>query len=243
MSAPPRPAPAAAPLLLGALAGSLVAARIESALLCLGVAAVVALAIRAPRPGVKWVRSVVIGAAVAWGVNLFLVPGQAIGRLGPLIATDQGLTLGSLLALRVAGAAIAFLGLRAAWPGERAADEAARLLRPLERLGVRIGEARLMLGLALRFAPLLAHESARIARLQDMRAGRPPRSLGERLQRRRAVVLPSLVHALERAEQVALALEARHYRLRPPPRGPGPGWAPVVAGLMLPGIALFWRRT
>ncbi len=239
----PPPVPAAAPLLLGALAGALVAARIESAILCLVVAAAVAIRIRAPRPGIAWVRSVAIGAAIAWGLNLVLVPGRAIAHLGPLTATAEGLALGGLLALRVAGAAVAFHGLRTAWPGERAADEAARLLRPLERAGVRIGEARLMLGLALRFAPLLARESARIARLQDMRAGRPPRSLGERLQRRRAIVLPSLVHALERAEQVALALEARHYRLRPPPRGRGPGWAPVAAGLMLPGIALLWRGT
>lgn len=239
-----RATPAAAPILIGALAGALVAARLESALLCLAIATLVTIAIGTPRPGMRWIRNVALGAALAWALNLFLVPGLPLGpRLGPLVPTDRGLMLGTLLALRVAGAAVAFLGLQRAWPGERAADEAARLLRPLERVGVPVGEARLMLGLALRFAPLLARESGRIARLQDMRAGRPPRTLAERLQRRRAIVLPSLVHTLERAEQVALALEARHYRLRPLPRGKGPGWAPVAAGLMLPGIALLWRAT
>ena len=72
-----------------------------------------------------------------------------------------------------------------------------------------------MLGLALRFAPMLGAETARIARVQELRAGRPPRGMGERLQRLRATVVPALVGSLERAERVALALEARHYRLRP----------------------------
>src|SRR5206468_12197591 len=110
----------------------------------------------------------------------------------------------------------------AAWPGERAADAVARLLGPLERLRVPVREARAMLGLSLRFAPLLQAEARRIARVQDLRAGRPPRGAGEWLTRRRAATVPLMVGALERAERVALALEARHYRLRPP--GAVAGW-------------------
>jgi energy-coupling factor transporter transmembrane protein EcfT len=103
----------------------------------------------------------------------------------------------------------------------------------------------MMVGLALRFAPLLKTEAVRIARVQELRAGRPPHGPREWLRRRRAAIVPTLVGALERAERVALALEARHYPLRsaddvPQSRGRAQlRWQ--VAGAALAGTALLWR--
>lgn len=235
----------AAPLLLGALVGSLVAARLATALGCVLVAALAAAAAGARRPPLRSARLVGLGMALAVALNVVLVPGRPL----PLLphCSLEGLRLGTLLALRLAGAALAVHGLAAAWPGERAADELARLLSPLERLRVPVTQARAVLGLALRFAPLLAREAGRIARLQDLRAGRPPRGWRERFARRRAVVVPVMVNALERAERVGLALEARHYRLRPVRReggrsaGPGRGWTWGLAGVALAAASLFLR--
>jgi len=237
-------------LLLGAMAGALVAARIETALACLAAALAGSAAAGARPPAGRWLAIVASGVALAWVLNLFLTPGQPLpwphaapwSWLAP--PTREGLVHGGLLALRLAGAAAALHGLRAAWPGERAADAMAGLLRPLERIGVPVARTRAMLGLALRFAPLLADEGRRIARLQDLRAGRPPRGVAEWLVRRRAATVPTLVHSLERAEQVALALEARHYRLRPVAavagrRARDAGGA--AAGGLLAGTALLWR--
>ncbi len=241
-----RPRDGPAWLLLGAMAGALVAARFETALGCLAVAAAAGATAGAPRPTARWLAIVGAGAGLAWALNLVLVPGTALPwpRLGALHATREGLALGALVALRLAGAATALHGLRFAWPGERAADQVARLARPLEPLGVPVARARAMLGLALRFAPLLADEARRIARVQDLRAGRPPRGVVEWLERRRAAMVPTLVHSLERAEQVALALEARHYRLRPVARArPGErSFAGAAAGGAVALAALLWRR-
>ncbi|HVP14016.1 MAG TPA: energy-coupling factor transporter transmembrane component T [Terriglobales bacterium] len=232
----------AAPLLLGALVGSLVAARFETALAC-GLVAVAGAALAGARPP-RWRggRLVLAGMALAIVLNALLVPGRRL----PLVphASAEGLRLGALLALRLAGAAAALHGLAAAWPGERAADELARLLRPLERLRVPVAETRAVLGLALRFAPLLATESARIARLQDLRAGRPPHGWRERFVRRRAAMVPSMVNALERAERVSLALDARHHRLRPVGRTGArlrAGWTWGLAGAALAAASLFLR--
>jgi len=238
MKAPER----AAPLLLGALAGSLVAARLATAGACLGVAILAALAAGARRPDGRVLRVVVAGMAIAVALNALLVPGRPLGPLPH--ASVEGARLGLLLALRLAGAAAALQGLAAAWPGERAADELARMLAPLERLRVPVREARAVVALALRFAPLLGRESARIARIQDLRAGRAPRTWRERFARRRAVAVPSMVNALERAERVSLALEARHWRLRPPPSGGGGsagGWTWALAGLAVAAVSLLWR--
>ena len=256
MSAPASGRGTVAWLLLGAMAGSFVAARFETAVPCVVVALLAAAAAGARRPSWRWFSIVGTGAALAWTLNLFLTPGHVLPWprpgtgplpwLPPWRATREGFTLGALVALRLAGAAAALYGLRAAWPGERAADEAARLARPLEWLGVPVARSRAMLGLSLRFAPLLADEARRIARLQDLRAGRPPRGLGEWLVRRRAATVPTLVHSLERAEQVALALEARHYRLRPVGAGSRSSmsardWGWAATGGVLAGVALLWR--
>ena len=244
------------PLLVGALLGALVAGRIASALLCLAVGLAAGIAAGATLPPRRWWATLLGGALLGWGLNLYLTPGSPLPGAWPVLAgrhaTREGLTLGALLTLRVAGAFAALQGLRAAWPGERAADAIARALAPLERLRVPVREGRAMLGLALRFAPLLQAEARRIARVQDLRAGRPPRGAREWLTRRRAATVPLMVGALERAERVALALEARHYRRRPP--GAATGWAgaapaaarpvawvAIVLGVSLAGVALLWR--
>src|SRR5262249_21913635 len=92
----------------------------------------------------------------------------------------------------------------------------------------------------LRSAPLGADGASRIAALQDHRAGGPPRSRAQWALRRRALVVPLLVCTLERAERVALAMEARHYRVRPvnPIRR---SWAGEVCGWSVAAAALVWR--
>jgi energy-coupling factor transporter transmembrane protein EcfT len=238
---------AVAPLVVGTLAGALVAGRIETAALCAAVALVSAIVCGARAPSRAWWGTLVTGAVLAWVLNLYLTPGTRLG--GPVVlgrfATVEGARLGTLLVTRMIGAFAAVLTLAAVWPGERAADALAGTLRPLARLGVPVAETRMMLGLAVRFAPLVRDETARIAQVQRLRSGREPRGPFEWLTRLRAVVVPALTASLERADRVALALEARHYRVRPlvPVRR---GWSlarivSTAAGVMLFGIAAAWR--
>lgn len=231
-----------APLLLGALLGALVAGRLATALGCLGIALAGAWLAGAPRPGWRWLTGIGLSMVLAVVLNGVLTPGHPLPMPFGGHLSGEGLRYGGLLALRLAGAGVALLALRAAWPGERAADELARRLAPLERLRVPVAESRVVLGLAVRFAPLLATESRRIARRQDLRAGGPPRDWGERLVRRRAVMVPLMVSALERAERVGMALEARHYDLRPVSRGRGASWGWDAAGLGVAAVSLLWRR-
>jgi energy-coupling factor transporter transmembrane protein EcfT len=248
MTPAPERAAHAAPLLLGSLVGALVASRIETALACTAVAGAAAAWAGARGLGVPWRRTLFAGVLITLALNLLLVRGRPLPVALPFgwHATYEGLRIGVLLSLRLVAATLAVLGLRAAWPGERAADELARMAAPLERLRVPIPELRAMIALALRFAPLLADEARRIARLQEHRAGGPARGLAARLERRRAAAVPTLVAALERAERVAFALDARHYRVRPLPARTRPGPPEALAralGLALAGTALLWRHT
>jgi len=226
------------PMLLGALVGSLVAGRMDVVLACIAIGTLAAALAGARWPSAAWVRRLAVGAGIAIVLNVLLTVGRRLPA--PLPGTWEGLAGGTLLALRLLGAGIALHGLGAAWPGERAADELASRLRPLERLGVPVRAARAVVGLGLRFAPLVAAEANRIARLQDARAGGPPRNRREWLERRQAVAVPLVVCSLERAERVALGMEARHYRVRPVPALPR-AWGFELAGLALAGVALLWR--
>jgi energy-coupling factor transporter transmembrane protein EcfT len=239
----PRDRASFGPVLLGAMVGALVARGFRAALICAVASGVVAWLAGAPRPRAAWLRLLALGSLLSIVLNAYLIPGPGPGwsRIFGLGASAAGILAGALLALRVIGATLAVHGLRAAWPGERAADELARLLRPLERIRVPVGEVRAVLALALRFAPLVGAEARRIGALQTLRAGRPPRNLSERFARRRAAIVPTLVSALERSEQVALALEARHFRVRHEalPRWPvgsiAIGAALVLAALLVRG--------
>jgi energy-coupling factor transport system permease protein len=237
---------AMAPLLVGTLIGALVAGRLESGVLCLVIAGAIAVALRAGWPSRGWTVTLLVSSGLGLLLNVYLTDGARLAGW-PLVAgraaTREGLRHGALLALRLLGAMTSLQGLRAAWPGERAADALARWLLPLERLRVPVRELRTVMGLALRFAPLMEGEGRRIARVQDLRAGRPPRGAHEWWRRRRAAAVPTLVGSLERAERVALALEARGYRQRPLDLDEGrrhpTAWG--LAGVAVAGVALLWR--
>ena len=69
---------AAVPLLVGALVGSLCAGRLESAILCLAVAVVAAACVPARWPSRAWLVALVPSTIVAWVLNLYLTPGDAL---------------------------------------------------------------------------------------------------------------------------------------------------------------------
>ena len=233
-----------APLLLGSMVGALIAGRLETAVACVLVACVAAWRAGAAWPTAAWLRLLAVGATLSLALNLYLNPGRPLPLppIGGFRATFEGLMNGVLLVLRMTGAGLAVHGLRALWPGERAADEIAGLAVPLERFGVPVRRARATLSLALRFAPLVRDEFQRVTRVQALRAGRPPRGAQEWIQRQRAAVVPVMIGSLERADRVALALEARHYRLRPVTRGARSPWIASGAGAALAAAALLWRR-
>ena len=239
--------PRAGWLLVGGLFGALVAGRIETAGLCLGVGALGAVLAGARWPPRAWRVTLALSITFGWLLNLYLTPGTPLSGW-PVLAgrapTDEGLRLGALLGVRLLAAMVALQALRAWWPGERAADAVAGVLRPLERLGMPVRDTRTVLGLALRLAPAVESEARRIAAMQNLRAGGAARSWTVRASRWRAAAVPTMVCTLERAERVALALEARHYPLRPArleERGTGTTWPWMAAGGALLGVALWWR--
>ncbi|WP_139492834.1 energy-coupling factor transporter transmembrane component T family protein [Brevibacillus dissolubilis] len=92
-------------------------------------------------------------------------------------------------------------------------DGLERLLAPAKKIGVPVHEVALMLSIALRFIPTLMEETDKIIKAQTARGA--DFESGNMVRRAKAmlpIVIPLFVSAFRRAEELALAMEARGYR-------------------------------
>jgi len=93
------------------------------------------------------------------------------------------------------------------------ADGMESVLSPLRRFGFPAHECAMMMGVALRFLPLLMEETDRIVKAQISRGARLDQ--GGPVRRMRAflpVIVPLFIIVFRRADELALAMEARGYR-------------------------------
>lgn len=128
-----------------------------------------------------------------------------------LDVTAQGLENGALYALRLA-LLIAYAALLTLTTSPiELADALERLLRPLQRLRVPVRDLVMMMTLSLRFIPILLDEAERIRMAQLSRGARFTGSFRARIQGVVPLVVPLFISAFRRAEELALAMEARCY--------------------------------
>jgi energy-coupling factor transport system permease protein len=88
------------------------------------------------------------------------------------------------------------------------------LLSPFQRLGLPAHEVTMVFTIALRFVPLLGEEMERLMKAQAARGadfGRRRGGLLQRVRSRLPLMVPLFMAALRRAEELAVALEARGY--------------------------------
>lgn len=141
-------------------------------------------------PGRPLVEIPGVGWQITW---------EGVGR-GAFYATRLGLviTMAALLTLTTSPLELS--------------DGIERLIRPLGRLRVPTSELAMMLAIALRFVPTLFEEGRRIRMAQLARGARLEGNLLVRLKGAVALAAPLLISSFRRADELALALEARCYR-------------------------------
>ena len=106
---------------------------------------------------------------------------------------------------------VVFLVTLTSSPSELA-EALARILRPLERIRIPADDLGLVLFIAIRFIPILTQEFQAIRDAQVIRGVNFSGSLVNRVRRIVTVIIPVLVAAIARADELALAMEARGYR-------------------------------
>jgi len=151
---------------------------------------------------------------ITFFIHLFFHPGTEIARL-PLLGwaiTGEGLEAGVLFTLRIVLLVSLSSLLLALTMPQDLTDGLERLLKPAARLGLPVSEGALMISIALRFVPILWDEAEKIRRAQVSRGADLDGGLIARMKKSLPMLIPLFAGALKRADDLALALEARAYQ-------------------------------
>ncbi len=158
-------------------------------------------------------RPVVMLVIFTAGIHLFLTKGVVLWEWGPVSVTREGVTMALRMGLRLFFLVLfaGFLTLTTS-PMELS-DGLESLFRPFQRFGFPAHEMAMMMTISLRFIPTLFDETDRILRAQLARgADLEHGGLFRRLKAFIPVLVPLFVIVFQRAEDLALAMEARCYR-------------------------------
>ena len=185
-----------------------------AALAVYGVVAVVALVVSRVPPVWFWrgLKPIVWLVVLTFVAQLLFAHGKPLVALGPLRVTARGLELAAYLTVRLVVLVVVGSLLTLTTSPIALTDALAWLGRPLQRLRVPTDELALMVTIALRFIPTLLQELEAIMRAQRARGAEFSR--GGPLRRSRALVpvlVPLFVVSFRRADELALAMEARCY--------------------------------
>ena len=146
-------------------------------------------------------------------MNLFFLTGENIlWQWGVLKIYWEGLNKAIELAIRLILLVMCSTILTLTTSPKEITDALESLLRPLKVVRFPVHEMSLMMSIALRFIPTLMEETDRIMKAQTARgASFDTGGLVKRAKGMIPILVPLFVSAFKRADELALAMEARCY--------------------------------
>ena len=143
----------------------------------------------------------------------FTTTGNTVWSWGFLRITDDGLVLASKMGIRLVLLIVGSSLLTLTTSPIELTDGIESLLSPFRKIGVPAHEIAMMMSIALRFIPILLEETDKIMKAQMARGA--DFESGNIIQRAKAMIpimVPLFISAFRRAEELAMAMEARCYR-------------------------------
>lgn len=145
--------------------------------------------------------------------NLFLTPGTPLVSFWKLRITMEGLQLAVTMAVRLSMLVIGSSVMTLTTTPNNLTDGMEKGMRPLKLFRVPVHEVAMMMSIALRFIPVLLEETdkimkAQIARGADFESG----NLIKKAKSLVPLLVPLFISAFRRANDLAMAMEARCYR-------------------------------
>jgi len=161
----------------------------------------------------KGLKPLLIVIVLTIGLHIFMTPGTVIAELGPLQITKEGVKQGVFMGTRLILLVTVTSVLTLTTTPIALTDGIERLLNPFKKIGVPAHELAMMMTIALRFIPTLIEETDKIMKAQMARGA--DFESGNILQRAKALIpllVPLFLGAFRRADDLAMAMEARCYR-------------------------------
>ncbi len=150
---------------------------------------------------------------LTFGINIFMTKGEILYQLGPLDITKEGLVQAVFMAARLILLIIGTSLLTLTTSPIQLTDGIEKLLDPFKKIGIPAHELAMMMTIALRFIPTLLEETDKIMKAQMARGA--DFESGNILNRAKSLVpllVPLFISAFRRADELAMAMEARCYR-------------------------------
>lgn len=162
---------------------------------------------------VRGMRTILFLLLITVVFNLFLTPGEVLISVWKLKITKEGVRLAFFMAIRLTFLIIGSSIMTLTTTPNNLTDGMEKMLSPLRVVKVPVHEVAMMMSIALRFIPILLEETdkimkAQIARGADFESG----NLFRKAKALVPLLVPLFISAFRRANDLAMAMEARCYR-------------------------------
>ncbi len=162
---------------------------------------------------VKGMKAIAFILLITVVFNLFLTPGETLVAVWKLRITKEGVEIAVKMAIRLSFLIIGSSVMTLTTTPNSLTDGMEKLMKPLKIFKVPVHEVAMMMSIALRFIPILMEETdkimkAQIARGADFESG----NLVKKAKAMVPLLVPLFVSAFRRANDLAMAMEARCYR-------------------------------
>ena len=161
----------------------------------------------------KGLKAIVILIVISAAFNLFLTPGTPLIKIWKLTITHEGLNTAVFMVIRLIFLIMGSSLMTLTTTPNNLTDGLEKGLGFLKYIKVPVHEIAMMMSIALRFIPILIEETDKIMKAQMSRgADFESKNLVSRAKNLVPLLVPLFVSAFRRAEELAMAMEARCYR-------------------------------
>ena len=161
---------------------------------------------------IKGLRAIVILMLITALFNLFLTPGEVLIQIWKLKITKEGAMSAIRMAIRLTYLILGTSLMTLTTTPNQLTDGLEKALRPLAKIHVPVHEIAMMMSIALRFIPILVEETDKIMKAQMARgASFDEGNIIKKAKSLIPLLVPLFVSAFRRANDLALAMEARCY--------------------------------
>ena len=160
----------------------------------------------------KGMKAIIFILIITVFFNMLVTPGEVIFTFWRLTITKEGVFQAFRMAVRLSYLIIGSSIMTLTTTPNQLTDAMENLFSPLKVIKVPVHEISMMMSIALRFIPILMEETdkimkAQIARGADFESG----NLIKRVTNMIPLLVPLFVSAFQRANDLAMAMEARCY--------------------------------
>ncbi len=162
---------------------------------------------------IKGIKPILVIIAITFFMNLFFTPGRVIFSFFFIDITYEGVIRAGFMSFRLILLIIGSSLMTYTTSPIELTDAIESLLKPFKKIGVPSHEIAIIMSMALRFIPTLVEETDKVMRAQMARgANFESKNIISRAKGYMPILVPLFVNSFKRADELAMAMEARCYR-------------------------------